>query len=153
MVSNASISKSKRIFLAEDDEDDRLLFNEALALVAESAKLTEARNGLELMKSLDTSASQFPDIIFLDLNMPLKDGFECLEEIRKEDNSLRNIPIVVFTTSSNKLNIDAAYRLGASYYAVKPDNFEKLKNVICKALKIEWQPGKPTSRKDFILTA
>lgn len=152
MISNKSISK--HIFLAEDDEDDRLLFNEALSLVAESALLTEARNGLELMKSLNTSPSQFPDIIFLDLNMPLKDGFECLEEIRKEDNYLRNIPVVVFTTSSNKFNIDAAYKLGASYYAIKPDNFEKLKNVIRKALKMEWQPGKlQPSRKDFVWTA
>ena len=151
MNPNASILK--HVFLAEDDEDDRLLFNEALLVVAGSALLTESKNGLELMKNLHTTSSQFPDIIFLDLNMPLKDGFECLEEIRKERNELANVPVVVFTTSSNKANIDVAYKLGASGYAVKPDNFEKLKNVIIQALKKDWQPGKlQPSRQDFVLT-
>lgn len=147
----ASPSILKHVFLAEDDEDDRLLFNEALSLVAASASLTESRNGLELMKKLHTG--KFPDIIFLDLNMPLKDGFECLQEIRKESNGLRDVPVVVFTTSSNKTNIDAAYQLGASCYAVKPDNFEKLKSVIFEVLKTEWKSGKlQRSRQDFVLT-
>lgn len=144
----ADTSIPKRIFLAEDDEDDRLLFNEALSIVSESALLTQAKNGLELMKNLHNVAS--PDIIFLDLNMPLKNGYECLEEIRKDKQSLRNLPIVVFTTSSNEKNIDAAYELGASYYAIKPDNFDKLKKVIRKA--IESLPLQRPSRKDFVLT-
>lgn len=144
----------KHIFLAEDDEDDRFLFNEALSLVEESATLTFACNGLELMKTLKEPMAPLPDVIFIDLNMPLKNGYECLSEIRKDGNGIKNLPIVVLTTSSSQKNIDMAYEMGASYYAVKPGTFDGLKTVIGKAIKSVQQPllSRP-DKKDFVLSA
>lgn len=143
----------KHIFLAEDDEDDRFLFNEALSLIEQSATLTWAANGLELMQNLKKNANPLPDVIFIDLNMPLKNGYECLAEIRKDGNGIRNLPIVVLTTSSSQKNIDMAYEMGASYYAVKPGSFDGLKAVIGKAIRSLQHPqlSRP-DKKDFILS-
>jgi CheY-like chemotaxis protein len=127
----------KSIFLADDDLDDRILFQEALKEVCQKTKLTTANDGQHLMEILYETVPPPPDVIFLDLNMPRKDGFECLDEI-KHTEKLKDIPIVVFSTSSEEKTIERVYARGAHYYIRKPGTFVNLKKTIEKVLTINW---------------
>lgn len=117
------------IFLADDDAEDCEIFAEALKEVNASATLTNSSNGHELMALLNTKPSPRPDIIFLDLNMPVKNGYQCLKEIRSTPE-LKDHIVVIFTTSSLREDIDLMYQLGANLYITKPDDFNKLKDVL-----------------------
>lgn len=144
------------VFLADDDEDDCLLFSEALREVAISTKLTTLRDGEELMKRLTKLPSQFPQILFLDLNMPRKNGFECLVEI-KQDKNLRDLKVIVFSTSSQNEVADKLYINGADYFMRKPSSFKELKRLIQHAMLII-QQSKSTEmvtqplRENFVLS-
>ena len=123
---DAILHNDLSVYLADDDEDDRFLFEEALMQVKKNVKITMLNNGEQLLKILDQKKSNYPNLIFLDLNMPLKNGFECLDEIKK-DNNLKDIPVIIFSTSNQKETINQVYIKGATYYMCKPDNFVKLK--------------------------
>ncbi len=145
-------AKRKSIFLADDDEDDCILFEDALREVCCETILKTANDGLELMEILEEAVPPPPDVIFLDLNMPLKNGFECLADL-KSINKLRNIPVVIFSTSAQKDAVERVYSQGAHYYICKPTSFDKLKNAIEKVLSIDWSTNldQPTKEK-FLLT-
>ncbi len=98
----------KRILLAEDDEDDFLLFRDALSDFEQPLHLTWVKDGEELMRTLREKAIAGPDMIFLDINMPRKNGFECLAEIRK-DKYLGHLPVIIFSTSSDKALVNWMY--------------------------------------------
>ena len=128
------------ILLAEDDIDDHTFFEKAVKESNESANITIVRDGEELMKYLINS-KQLPDILFLDLNMPRKNGFECLVEIM-EDENLQDLPIVILTTSfpqdkNYELGmISHLFKLGVNVFIRKPNNFGQLKHVILQALSL-----------------
>ncbi len=140
------------VFLADDDEDDRLFFEEALREVCTKSLLVMADNGERLMEVLRDRRNPQPDVLFLDLNMPKKNGYECLAEIRR-DETLRHIPVVIFTTSQQEDSINAVYQQGAHFYIRKPNDFGQLKSVVRKALTIDWsvQLAQPEKER-FILT-
>lgn len=142
---------SRNIFLAEDDEDDVVLFEQALNEVYADAVLTMRENGKDLIDLLDIPPVPPPDVIFLDLNMPLKNGYECLKEIRAD--RLLNIPVVVLTTSSYEHDIETVFELGATHFIVKPRAFEDLKAVIKKVLCTNWTEAVNRSREQFVMTA
>lgn len=128
--------KPLTILLAEDDPDDRYLISEALDESQVLARLYFVADGEELLDYLyhrgqyaDTSAWPPPDLILLDLNMPLKDGREALGEI-KANPELRQIPVVVLTTSRTREDIRKTYSLGSSGYISKPDSFGELINIM-----------------------
>jgi CheY-like chemotaxis protein len=125
------------IFLADDDEDDCILFHDALEECCTNYKLVIARNGQHLMDLLKQS-NQTPDLLFLDLNMPLKNGFECLGEI-KQDLELQHIPVIIFSTTAQENAIDETFKAGAHLYICKPNDFRKLREVIEKILSLEWK--------------
>ena len=104
------------ILLADDDDDDRLLFTDVLREYAKEANLTFAHNGEHLMTLL--RSKDLPDVLFLDLNMPLKNGMECLEEIRG-DEKLKELPVIIFSTSSHPGTISQMYDIGAHLYVRK----------------------------------
>ncbi len=135
------------IFLADDDSDDRELFELALRETANAASLKTFEDGVSLMTAL-TTVDRHPDMIFLDLNMPRKSGFDCLAEI-KHDKKLKNIPVIVLSTSTNPQNIDYCFKCGASFYAVKPTDFRALGKLIQKTLNNDWK-AEP-SKADFLL--
>ncbi len=110
------------ILMADDDEDDLFLAKEALKLSEASASLYSVENGIELMAYL--SKNKPPDIILLDLNMPLKDGREALNEI-KDDPGLCNIPIVILSTSQLENDKSFAKEAGASMYITKSPIFDE----------------------------
>ena len=142
----------KLIFLADDDLDDCLLFEDALKEVNASVKLTTANDGVELLDMLQTEVPPVPDIIFLDLNMPRKNGLECLEQIRRED-AYKDIPVVIFSTSAQPETVAKVYEQGADFYIRKPGSFFKLKQAIIQMLAVNWNERTgQASRDDFFLS-
>ena len=133
------MSQDNRLFtilMVDDDPDDRLLFKEACEEVHLRNPLEFLENGEQLVDYLkrrgtysDLEGEPYPGIILLDLNMPLKDGREALEEI-KNDAELRHIPIIILTTSKDEDDILSSYGLGASSYIVKPISLDRLMRVV-----------------------
>ena len=126
------MTKFHQILLAEDDADDRELFKEALLLVDPSIRLAMVDNGEKLMSHLKTS-TVIPDYIFLDLNMPRKNGKECLAEIRQNDQTL-GVPVIIYTTSASLIDIEETFRAGASCFVRKPSTFNELTTLLKKLI-------------------
>lgn len=133
-----SYSRVPVILMADDDADDCLLVREALAEAGLSYDLHFAEDGMVLLDYLkhkgayaDQARSPRPELILLDLNMPLKDGREVLRDIRA-DESLRRIPVVVFTTSKADTDIRQMYDLGANSFVTKPAAFADLVSLMKK---------------------
>jgi CheY-like chemotaxis protein len=131
------IQKLARIFLADDDEDDCILFQDALNEIGRKNELVISKDGVELMNTLNEKVPPPPQVLFLDLNMPRKSGFECLKEI-KEEEKFKDIPVVVFSTSRDKSYMDKTFQDGANFYALKPASFEELKKLIEEVLSIDF---------------
>jgi len=130
------VGPTRRILMAEDDADDRLLVKDALAECRWEGDLRFVENGEELLDYLmhrgkysQSVAAPRPGLILLDLNMPRKDGREALREI-KADAELRCIPVVVFTTSRADTDIGRLYDLGANSFISKPTHFDALVSVM-----------------------
>ncbi len=140
-----------QLLLADDDKDDCDLFRDALAELQVDASLDTVHDGEQLMQLLSNKKNALPQVLFLDLNMPRKNGFECLSEIKKNE-VLKALPVIIFSTSYDKDIVNMLYTNGAHYYISKPNEFDKLKNVIQTALssvitKNTSQPG----RDHFVL--
>ncbi|AWV97517.1 response regulator [Arcticibacterium luteifluviistationis] len=142
----------KNIFLADDDADDQEFFIDALEEVTIPTELTISNNGLELMSNLDVLIKHPPPhVIFLDLNMPLKDGFQCLDEIRSTPK-LQGIPVVIFSTSDNHISVDKTYEGGANYYIRKPTSFPLLVKAIEKVLTLEMYQVPQPAKENYYLS-
>jgi len=132
----------QRILLAEDDEDDTFLFQQALLDLGLNYELHLANDGIQVLKMLN-SRQDF-DIVFLDINMPLKNGFQCLEEIPDILNS-GHIPVVCLSTSNDKTIIKRARDLGASGYIIKSISYarylEVIKEILLTGLKPDPKDG------------
>ena len=128
------IGENLTLLLADDDADDCLFFKDALAELDVAASLTVVSDGVELMDFL-RDETRFPSVLYLDLNMPRKNGVECLVEIRAIDK-LKHMPIVIFSTSFNVDMVNALYDSGATYYIRKPAEFKILKDVILKSIQL-----------------
>ena len=131
------------ILMADDDADDRLLANDALADCKFEGQVRFVEDGEELVDYLRRrgkfkagESNPRPGLILLDLNMPRKNGKEVLLEI-KSDPTLRQIPVVVFTTSRSDTDIAAVYELGANSFVVKPAGYEDLVGIM-QSLKQYW---------------
>ncbi len=129
------ILKQINILLADDDIDDCGFFKQALEALSVSYKLTTVHDGVELLEYLSANSAHLPHIIFLDINMPRKNGSECLSEI-KQNPKLKNIPVVMFSTSNAWDTINKLFKSGAHVYIHKPSDFAQLKQVIHHALPI-----------------
>ncbi|MEO5891151.1 MAG: response regulator [Ferruginibacter sp.] len=141
------------LVLADDDVDDRIFFKEALEELPVDSILVTVNDGVELMHLLNSEPGNLPDVLFLDLNMPRKTGFECLAEI-KTDKKLNHLPIIIFSTSFDHSVVNSLYEKGAHFYVRKPAEFSKLKEVIHTALSLT--SGSATSRpakENFILNS
>jgi CheY-like chemotaxis protein len=131
------MKKAFNILMADDDPDDCLPVKDALAENQPAVELRVVENGEDLLDYLhrhgkyrSEEPGPKPDLIFLDLNMPRKDGREALKEI-KSDKTLRGIPVVVLSTSGVNEDVLESYGLGANSFVTKPASFESL----CKTLK------------------
>ncbi len=126
------------IVLADDDEDDRSFFKRAIDEVRVKTVLDTVNDGQQLMDFLLRNEALLPNVIFLDLNMPRKGGIECLEEIRSI-NKFKDVSIAIYSTSESDVDIEATFLKGANIYIKKPNDYQKLKDVIAKVLSINWQ--------------
>lgn len=128
------------ILIAEDDADDRFLLQAAFDENGFVDVLRFVENGVELLDHLNACISAddsvLPEFILLDLNMPKKDGREVLREI-KQVPDFRKIPIIIFSTTSNRQEITRCYELGANSYITKPNSFEQLIQVV-KTVRHYW---------------
>tara|TARA_R110002049_G_scaffold302713_2_gene496069 strand:- start:11586 stop:12020 length:435 start_codon:yes stop_codon:yes gene_type:complete len=138
------------IILTDDDKDDRLFFQEAIEDISVKTNLKLFNHGQELMTYLNESTNNLPDLLFLDLNMPIKNGMECLKEI-KANEQFKNIIIAIYSTSSSESDIENTFINGANIYIKKPDSFKKLKKAVEKVLKVNWQYHTSNFNRDTFL--
>ncbi|MDO7172326.1 response regulator [Mariniflexile sp. AS56] len=127
------LRKPLLIYLADDDNEDRTLFKEALDELNMDVTVKDFDNGVTLMENLLMPEKPLPDAIYLDLNMPLMNGEECLNDIRNEP-AFANITLIIYSTYIDE---DMAFRLknkGANWYLMKPNSFDKLKSSLLKSL-------------------
>lgn len=129
------IHRKLNIIIAEDDYDDQLLFEEAINELPVSVEITTFKNGDELMEWLTDDQNKLPDALYLDLNMPRKNGFAALSEIKKNPE-LQNLPVIIFSTATNKAMIKQVFKDAAHFYIRKPANFWELKALLYKSLKL-----------------
>ncbi len=127
--------KQLNILLADDDIDDCTFFNLALKELPIASKLVSVHDGDELMSYLRENVEHLPHVLFLDINMPRKSGMECLSEI-KQNEKLKDLPVVMFSTSNSWETINMLFKSGADVYIHKPSDFAQLKQVIHHALPI-----------------
>jgi CheY-like chemotaxis protein len=132
----------KNILLAEDDEEDVFLFKTVLSELNQDIHVAVATDGNVLMTLLK-QVTILPEMIFLDLNMPHKNGFECLSEI-KANEKWNNIKIVILSTSSQPQQIEIAYKGGVDLYLAKPVSYTQFKNMMEKCLSLNWEELKQT---------
>jgi CheY-like chemotaxis protein len=141
-----------RVLLADDDLDDCLFFREALEELPLFTHLTIVNDGDQLMKLLLKNTGPLPHVLFLDLNMPRKNGFECLMEIKHNDK-LKAIPAIMYSTSFEQDITDRLHQNGAQYFIRKPFDFLQFKRVIHHSLTLIMQePGVERTKGNFILT-
>lgn len=138
------------ICLADDDQDDRLFFTDAFDELKIKTKVSTFKDGVELMNYLNDADSVLPNVLFLDLNMPKKNGLECLLEIKKNEN-LNDIAIAIYSTSSSEEHIEETFINGANIYIKKPSDFETLKKILAEVVTINWQYHTSGLNKDNFL--
>lgn len=129
------VHKIQSILLADDDNDDQLLFEEALHRVDATVSCLTACDGVDLLEKL-TAGIPSPDLLFLDVNMPRMNGIDCLKQL-SENSQFSQIPIIMYSTSS--FYRDECLKRGASGYMEKPSDFQQL----CQQLKFILSKGLP----------
>lgn len=134
-----------KIWLADDDADDCEFFEVALARVLPSASLRTFPDGEKLMREWKLLQ---PDMLFLDINMPIINGIECLKMIRV-DRSLLKLPIVVFSSTSNKLFVDASYGYGANLFFRKPYDFQLWIDGLRQIFSMNWNDPEAIAQQQF----
>lgn len=114
-------------FLIDDDDDDRDIFALALENAHGISRCIMAKNGVDAVKIINET-DFIPEYIFIDLNMPLMSGKECLSALKK--SRLATVPIIVYTTSSNFKDVEETKKLGAAHYLVKPTSITALTEIL-----------------------
>jgi len=139
--------KTLHILLADDDEDDRMIFSDIVQQIEDTIQLHTVSDGQQLIRWLTANESPLPDVIFLDLNMPNKNGKACLKEI-KANPAISHLPVIIYSTSGSEKDIREAYHQGASLYIQKPSNISGLRKTLTQVLSMDWQNGRPGFAED-----
>ena len=124
----------KQILLIDDDRDDAELFKEALSELDGSIGFEHYEDSKEGLRTLLERRNGLPDIIFLDINMPLVSGWQCLTEFKKSDH-LKDIAVIMFTTSSQPRERELAKELGAEGFITKPSDYKTLKTMLASVIE------------------
>ena len=139
-----------RVLLVDDDADDRMFFKDAVSEINPEVICELSSNGKEALIRLNFAP--LPNMIFLDLNMPVMNGLDCLNEI-KNSASIKDIPVIIFTTTSDQNAMKRSYEMGAAAYFRKPNDFpslmEKLKSLLTGEFK--FKPLQDNSLKFFAI--
>ncbi len=137
------------IVLAEDDEDDRTFFQDAISIIHPHATVNIANDGEKLLNYLD-SVSEIPDIIFLDLHMPRINGIECICDIRSKEK-FNEVPIVMFTISGTAPDMLESKRCGANVYIKKSGSFNQLVETLRGLLTNDGFKSLLMGRQNYVL--
>jgi CheY-like chemotaxis protein len=145
-------AKQISILLADDDIDDCIFFKKALEELTLPTDLVTVHDGEQLMRLLLHETTELPDILFLDLNMPRKNGLECLLEI-KLNEKLKKLPVIIFSTSFEQEVVNGLFKHGAQYFIRKPPDFPQFKRIIQHSFTLVTQgiTSQP-DREKFVLT-
>jgi CheY-like chemotaxis protein len=131
-------SEALHIIMADDNENDRHFFSEALHDIKVKTILTFVDDGSQLMDHLNTPGNRLPHVVFLDLNMPRKNGMECLAEIRK-NNKLKDLVVVIYSADASDDKVEEAFINGANIYIQKPNDLPTMKNSLSQVISLNWQ--------------
>lgn len=137
------------ILLADDDGDDRLFFAEAIAELDQKIQLTTVKDGDELMKYLSNTII-LPHFIFVDLNMPFKNGLQCLEEIRANP-AYNDVCVILYSTTARQGDIDKGYERGANLFINKPNSFTDLVAIMRRVLSFDLKDCHNMPKDKFFL--
>ena len=142
---------SIQILLADDDESDRFIFQEAFEELEIKTVVHLLNDGVQLMAYLNKKGAILPQLLFLDLNMPRKNGLECLKEIRSNEK-FNDIFIAIYSTSATEKDIEETFSNGANVYIKKPADFTKLKQLLNKTvMNVLLYQELPFARSNFLL--
>ena len=136
----------EHILLADDDMDHAVLFEKLIGKEYPAVSISYVNDGERLIQFLHL---QKVDLLFLDLNMPCKNGYECLTEIRK-DAALKELPIVVYSSSAQMSDIQKSFLHRADFYLVKPFNTDHLKTALKTILSVNWKEA-PFIRNHYFI--
>ena len=128
------------ILLADDSVDEHFLFRHTIKGIDADVNIQTALNGVELLRLLNNPDTILPDLLFLDLNMPLKNGKESLAEIKRSEK-LAHLNIVIYSTSDEKRDIDETFALGANLYVRKPQDYLELEQTLAKVISTYREKG------------
>jgi CheY-like chemotaxis protein len=145
------IDKNLLVYLADDDDDDRLIFEEAISELSGNISLVKANDGIELLQLLSESI-RLPDIIFLDLNMPFQGGKETLKAL-KANKMLNAVPVVVYSTSVNPVDIEETFMHRAFRYLEKPYSMSGMMQKLEMIFSLDLQPLGTISKKDYFISS
>ena len=145
--------KKNIVALADDDPDDREIFADVCSDVDLNLEVVLFKNGKELLDHLDTPKAKIPGILFLDINMPVVDGFECLRAIRSK-TEFNELCVIVYSTSVNSADVSKAKNLGADGFLQKPSSYGKLRTAFQKILDTDWSdPCSQLNEMNFLINA
>ncbi|MGV8995046.1 MAG: response regulator [Flavobacterium sp.] len=133
------------VFYADDDKDDLDFFRDVTDSLTSSNVQLFTHNDVDSLLGALVSPPPIPQVIFLDLNMPGKNGFDALQEL-KQNLKLKDIPVVIFSTSSDEQSVSKSLSMGASFYVTKSTTFATLKKSIEYTLGINWKTFEPSSQ-------
>jgi CheY-like chemotaxis protein len=137
------------VLIVDDDKDDGLWLQEVVSQIFPACTCSFERDGIAALRYIKNNPA--PDLVFLDLNMPIKNGLDCLRDIYNL-NLLPNTPTIIYSTSTNIKDIDQAYKYGALCYFVKPTSAEQLKNFIKQGLSIAGKANhQRVDKSNFVL--
>jgi len=128
------------ILLADDSVDEHFLFRHTIKGIDADVNIQTVLNGVELLKLLNKPDTILPDLLFLDLNMPFKNGKESLAEIKRTEK-LADLNIVIYSTSDEKRDIDETFALGANLYVRKPQDYLELEQTLAKVINTHREKG------------
>lgn len=125
----------KKVLLVDDDLDEVELFRDLLDEIDPSIVYHYAMNGSDALQQLTSNAIGVPDIIFLDINMPVMNGWECLKRLKRMP-ALKDVPVVMYSTTDRDIDLQLARQLGAANFVTKHDNYTRFRKEIEHVLMI-----------------
>jgi len=139
------------ILLAEDDDDDYEMFMDAAVSVLPDIRIIRIADGTHLIEAVDEPGLNVPDMVFLDLNMPRKNGFDCLTAMRRSED-WKTVPVVIYSTSAHTDQVDQAWKSGANLYIRKPHDFLEIQRMLQKVFAMDMS-GETARRDRFMFRA
>ena len=153
MKKRAMAEMTLNILLVDDNVDEHFFFRHSLLLVTRPIYFHALPGGQEMIEYFKNESNPLPDILFLDINMPMRNGRDCLSYIRS-DVRLESVPVVMYSTSDSQRDIDDTYELGADLYVRKPNGMDAIRDMISSVIRIyERDQLKHSSKEVFLLAS